>query len=120
MRVNIEDAKLYGCRLESGVRYGVASLVPADNHVLDPDSPFVLFLNPAGAVDILMPESNAANKGLSFILSNVSANAITLKTNLDAAFTTAIVLAGGETTQVICTGEATVLGWRGMATAASA
>jgi hypothetical protein len=53
-------------------------------------------------------------------LSNVSANAITLKTNLDAAFTTAIVLAAGETTQVICTGEATVLGWRGMATASSA
>jgi hypothetical protein len=95
--------------------------VPADNAVLDPNSPPMVIVNPAGAIDILMPASTEARKGLMFLIVNASANAVTLKTSADAAFTTAIVLAANESTLVFCTGSATAaLGWRALGTASSA
>lgn len=119
-RLNLEDNKAFNFFIQSGLRFGSMDWVPVDNEVLDPDSPTLIFANPAGAVDILMPAASDALKGLTFIICNVSANAITLKTSADAAFTTAIVLAAGECTMVICTGSATAaLGWRAFATAAS-
>lgn len=120
MHNNVEGARLSDVYLERGVRLGANSHVPADNHVLSSNSPFLQIMDPAGAIDVLMPVSNAGNRGLAFIIGNISANAITLKTSGDAAFTTAIVIAGGESTLVYCTGHATAaLGWRALATAAS-
>lgn len=119
MRSNLDDNKAYGLRLERNVYMGSMEWVPVDNEVIDPNSPFWLIMNPGGAIDILMPAADG-KKGLVFLMSNVSANAITLKTSADAAFTTAIVLAGGESAFVFCTGSATAaLGWRAIATAAS-
>lgn len=119
-RVNSEDAKFYGGRIENGLYLGSMTWVPADNEALDPDAPTLIFLDPAGAVDVLMPAVTPEMKGLAFLMSNISANAVTLKTSADAAFTTAIVLAGGESAWVFCTGSATAaLGWRATATAAS-
>lgn len=120
MRVNVEGMRLADFVIERGLRLASQEWVPADNAVIDVNMPPLLIVNPAGAIDLLMPTSNAARKGLCFIISNPSANAVTLKTDGDAAFTTAIVLAAGETTLVFCTGSTTqALGWRGMATAAS-
>lgn len=119
--VNLFGQKLFNSIFSGGNRLQAVELVPADNFALPVDSPPLVILNPAGAVDVLMPASTEAIKGLFFLISNVSANAITLKTSADAAFTTAIVLAAGESTIVFCTGSATAaLGWRALATASSA
>jgi hypothetical protein len=119
-RNNIEDAKLYSPLIESGLRLRSAAITITDNYVLDADSPPLLFLDAAGAVDLLMPAASEALKGLTFVIFNVSASTITLKTSGDAAFTTAIVLATLEGTVVVCTGSTTAaLGWRALATALS-
>ncbi len=119
-RVNLEGMRLADFVVERGFRLRSQEWVPADNAVIDANMPTLLIMNPAGAIDILMPPSNDANKGLCFFMSNPSANAITLKTSADAAFTTAIVLAAGESAWVFCTGSATAaLGWRAIGTAAS-
>lgn len=118
--VNMFGQKLFNSIFAGGNKFQVMELVPADNFALPVDSPPLVILNPAGAVDVLMPAATELIKGLFFIISNISANTITLKTSADAAFTTAISIAAGETTLVFCTGSATAaLGWRGMATAAS-
>lgn len=120
MRNNHEDGIFYRPRIQSGFRLGVAEFVPADNFAIDEDMPTWLILDPAGAVDVLLPESTAARKGLGFFITNISASTITLKSSGDAAFTTAISLATMESTWVFCTGHATAaLGWRAGATAAS-
>lgn len=120
MRTNQEDARQYDPIIEKGWKLRKMSLVPADNFALDINAPPYVELNPAGAIDVLMPTSNAARAGTTFLISNISANTITLKTDGDAAFTTAIVLATMENALVFCTGSATqALGWRATATAAS-
>lgn len=120
-RLNIEGNRLADFVIERGLRLRSQEWVPADNAVIDANMPPLLIMAPAGAIDILMPVSNDANKGLTFLMVNNSANAITLKTSADAAFTTAIVLAANETTLVVCTGSATAaLGWRAIGTASSA
>lgn len=118
--VNKFSGLLFNSIIGAGCRFQSAKYVPADNWALPIDSPPLLILTPAGAVDVLMPAVTADMIGKFFIISNDSASAITLKTSGDAAFTTAIVIAAGETTLVFCTGSATAaLGWRAMATAAS-
>ena len=120
-KINLEYNRLFKPLVEQGLRLNSKEWVPADNEVINADDPPLLIMAPAGAIDILMPVSNAANKGLCFLICNNSANAITLKTSADAAFTTAIALAANETTLVVCTGHATAaLGWRAIGTASSA
>lgn len=120
-RVNTEGNRSADALIERGWKLASQVWVPADNAVIDANMPPLLIMAPAGAIDILMPPSNAANKGLMFLLVNNSANAITLKTSGDAAFATAIVLAANETTLVVCTGHATAnLGWAAIGTASSA
>lgn len=120
MRSNQEDVKISDPRFKRGFRLEKVSLVPADNHVFDINYPPYVELNPAGAVDVLMPTSTAARAGLCFLISNISASTITLKTDGDAAFTTAISLATLENTLVFCTGSTTqAIGWRALATALS-
>lgn len=119
-RINLEDNKLYSPIICMGARMQIGRITVTDNMVLDPDSPTLLLLAAAGAVDILMPASSAATEGLYFIMFNESASTITLKTSGDAAFTTAISLATLEGTMVVCTGSATAaLGWRALGTALS-
>lgn len=120
-KVNMEFNRLFKTIIESGWKLASKEWIPADNDTITADDPPLLIAAPAGAIDLLMPASNAANKGLMFLICNNSANAITLKTSGDAAFTTAIVLAANETTLVVCTGHATAaLGWRAIGTASSA
>lgn len=117
--MNLFGQKMFDSIFAGGNRFQHMEYIPADNWALPIDSPPLVILNPAGAVDVLLPPA-ANNQGRFFIISNVSASAITLKTSGDAAFTTAIVLAAGESTLIFCTGSATAaLGWRGLATAAS-
>lgn len=116
---NHHGGQFFNSIFMGGNKFQMATIVPADNFALPIDSPPLILLDPAGAVDVLMPAA-AGNQGKFFILSNISASAITLKSSGDAAFTTAIVLAAGESTLVFCTGSATAaLGWRALATAAS-
>lgn len=117
-RLNMEDVRFRNCRIGKGRYHESASFVPADNFQLTIDHPPVLFLTPAGAIDILMPTSNAARQGLRFTIINLSANTITLKTDGDAAFTAAIAIASTQMCEVICTGSATqAVGWRAMTAA---
>lgn len=119
-RQNLSDNKLYDPRIQRGWRLEKQVWIPADNAVFDINFNSYIELDPAGAVDILMPESTAARAGICFLLSNISANTVTLKTNGDAAFTTAISIATLENTLVFCTGSATqAIGWRALATALS-
>lgn len=120
-RMNHENSRIDFPFIGAGLRLGSLECVPADNFVIEDDMPPYLIFAPAGAIDVLLPESTAARKGLCFLVSNNSANAITFKTSADAAFTTAIVLAANETTLLVCTGHATAaLGWRAIGTASSA
>lgn len=121
MKSNLEFNRLFKPFIEAGWRLKAKVWTPADNDVITADDPPLLIASPAGAIDLLMPASNAANQGLLFLIVNNSANAITLKTSADAAFTTAIALAANETTLVVCTGHATAaLGWQAVGTASSA
>lgn len=120
-RINLEGNRLADFFVERGMRLNSLDWVPVDNEVITANHPPLLIMAPAGAIDILMPASTALLKGLTFVMMNASANAITLKTSGDAAFTTAIALAANETTVVVCTGHATAaLGWRAVGTASSA
>jgi hypothetical protein len=72
-----------------------------------------LFMNPAGAINVLMPTSSAVRRGLFFVIVNLSANIITLQTDGGAGFTTAITVPATGATRVVCTGDTSqVLGWR--------
>lgn len=120
MRSTLEDNRSRDVRISRGWRLEKAVWIPADNAVFDINFPPYIELNPAGAVDILMPAGAVANAGLMFFLSNISANTVTLKTTADNAFTTAIVLLTLENTIVFCTGSTTeALAWRALATALS-
>lgn len=111
---NILDHVILG----PGLKFSFVEQINADNMALDPESPPLIFLNPAGAVDLLMPASTVARKGLTFIICNLSASVITLKTSGDVAFATTIALAAGVATIVVCTGNTTAnLGWRALALA---
>lgn len=117
-RLNMEDVRLRRCRVGVGRIHECLSYIPADNWALPADAPPVVMLTPAGAVDVLMPTSNQARQGLRFTIINLSANTITLKTDGDAAFTSAIAIVAGQMAEVICTGSATqALGWRAMTAA---
>lgn len=112
-RTNIEGARTRDILMGAGQQYASAVIVPADNYVVSIEAPPLLFLNPAGAIDILMPTSTVARRGKIFIIVNLSANIITLKTDGDAAFTTAITVAATSSNRVVCTGDTSqVLGWR--------
>lgn len=112
-RMNMEGARLRDMLHCAGFQYQSTEWVPADNYALPIDAPPLLFPNPAGAIDILMPTSTVARKGKVFIFVNLSANIITLKTDGDAAFTTAITVAATAAQRVVCTGNTSqVLGWR--------
>lgn len=112
-RTNMEGARTRDFIYGPGFRFANAELVPADNYQLTDQHPPLLFMNPAGAIDVLMPTSTAARKGLMFIIVNLSASTITLKTDGDAAFATAISIATATSARVVCTGNATQnLGWR--------
>lgn len=120
-KVNLEFGRAFKLMIESGWKLKAKVWTPADNDVITADDPPLLIASPAGAIDLLMPASNAANQGLMFLIVNNSANAITLKTSADAGFTTAIVIGANETTLVVCTGNATAaLGWQAIGTASSA
>lgn len=117
-RLNMEDVRFRNCRVGKGRYHESATFVPATGFQITVDHPPVLFLNPAGAVNILMPTSNAARQGLRFTIVNLSANTITLQTDGGAAFTAAIAIAATQMAEVICTGNTTQnVGWRAMTAA---
>lgn len=120
MRQRFDDPILYNPRIRTGMRLEKMSWIPADNAVWDLDFPPYVELNPAGAVDILLPNVTAGDAGLMYLVSNISASTVTFKTAADAVFTTAIVLATLENTILFSTGSATAaLGWRAVGTALS-
>lgn len=112
-RINLEGLRARDIRHGPGFQYQSMTITNADNYQLDINAPTLIFLNPAGAVDLLMPDSTALRKGIIFIFVNLSGNVVTLKTSADAAFTTAITVAATSATRVVCTGDTSlVLGWR--------
>lgn len=120
MRQRFDDPIFYNPRVRTGNRLEKMNWVPADNAVWDLDFPPYVELDPAGAVDILLPAGAAANAGLWWLVSNISANTVTFKSSGDAAFTTAIVLATLENTIIFCTGSTTAaISWRAIGTALS-
>lgn len=122
MRSRLDNNRQRNQLVEKGLRLQKLTWIPVDNDVFDKNFPTYVEMNPAGAVDVLMPAvtTDGTMIGLMFLLSNISASTITLKTSADAAFTTAIVLLAGENCWVFCTGSATAaLGWRATATAPS-
>ena len=118
MRTNVEGNRQREVKFGPGFQLRSMSLVPADNFQITVDMPPLIFATPAGAIDMLMPTSNDARKGMMFIIVNLSANTITLKTDGDAAFTAAIAIASTQMAVVVCTGSATqAVGWRAMTAA---
>lgn len=120
MRSTLEDNRSRDVRIQKGWRLEKMVWIPADNAVFDINFPPYIELNPAGAVDVLMPAGALVNAGLMWLMSNISANTVTLKTTADNAFTTAISIATLENTIVFCTGSTTeAIAWRALATALS-
>lgn len=118
-RVTLENNDIFDPIIRRGLKLASLEVTAADNFALDANMPPLIILDAAGAIDVLMPAATG-NKGLCFFISNISGSTITFKTSGDAAFTTAIVLAAGESAWFFCTGSATAaLGWRAIATAAS-
>lgn len=119
-RLNLDDNKVQGMRFGKKWRLEKMVWVPADNAVWDINFPPYVELNPAGAVDILLPAGLAVNAGIMFLVSNISANTVTFKDSADSAFTTAIALATLENTILFCTGSTTAgISWRALGTALS-
>lgn len=113
MRSNLDDVRIRNSRQGKGQYMESADFAPATGFVLTIDHPPLLILNPAGAVNILMPTSNLARKGLMFYVLNPSAFTITFQTDGGAAFTTAMALTTTQNCILICTGSTTqALGWR--------
>ena len=115
MRANLEDVRSRGQRNDGGWVLGSIDYVPVTADVISVNAPPVLFLAPAGAINMRLPPSSgagAAKKGQVFILVNRSGNVITLQTSAGAGFTTAITVAANGATRVICTGDTTAgTGW---------
>lgn len=115
MRTKLESNRAQDVLINSGFKLGQMDFVPTDNFALTPDMPPVLRMTPGAAIDILMPASTEATKGLVFFLHNIGAGGvITLKTSADAAFSPAITIAvSGGWVMVQCTGSATAAsGWK--------
>ena len=120
-KVNLEFGRLDKTVVERGWKLKSKVWIPINNEVISPDDPPLLIVTPAGAVNLLMPVSNADNAGLMFFMCNASGSTVTLQSSGGAGFTTAIVLLTIECTLVVCTGNATAaLGWRAVGTASSA
>lgn len=120
-KINLEFNRLFNAVVEAGWKLKPEVWVPASGAAIDAQAPPLQIMAPAGAVNVLLPVSNAANQGLMFFLVNNSGNAITMQSSGGAGFTTAIVLAANESTLVVCTGNATAaLGWQAIGTASSA
>lgn len=112
MRGNTDDNKLYNPVFQQGTKFLTMGWAPVTAEALDEDAPTFLFPNPAGAINLKMPTSTVARRGLVFVFCNLSGNIITLQTDGGAGFTTAITVAANGATRVVCTGNATqALGW---------
>lgn len=117
-RMNIEGARMRDIRVGRGFVMESATYIPADNWPLPLNAPPLLFLNPAGAIDVLLPTSAPAIQGLRFTVVNRGGGSITFKTDGDAAFTAPLVCTATQTMELICTGSATqAVGWMGYAAA---
>lgn len=114
-RINLEDQRARGQRQDAGWAFGTVDFVPITAAVVDPNSPPMLIVNPAGAINMRLPPSSgvgAAKKGQVFIFVNRSGNVVTLQTSAGAGFTTAITVAANASTRVVCTGDTTAgTGW---------
>lgn len=111
-RINLEGLRTRDIRYGPGFQFQSETLVPATGFVVDPNSPPMLMLNPAGAVNVRLPTSTDARRGLIFIFVNISGSVITLQTDGGAAFATAISVAANAANRVVCTGNSTQnLGW---------
>lgn len=118
MRSNVENARLRDCRWGRGQFMESATFVPASGFVLPANSPPLLFLNPVGAANILMPTSGPLTQGLKFTIVNRGGGSITLQTDGGAGFTAAIVITNTQMAEVLCTGSATqASGWAAMTAA---
>lgn len=118
-RINLEDNRLWRAKIDGGLKFTAATLVPATGYVLDGTDaskplniPAMFFMNPAGAVNVRLPTSSQIRIGTVIIFVNLSGNIVTFQTDGGAAFTTAMTLAANAATRVVCTGNATqALGW---------
>jgi hypothetical protein len=114
-RINLDDNRTYGMTLGPKTKFANEQAIQTTGQVIDVGSPPVIFLTPAGAINLLLPPSSgvgAAAKGQVFIFVNLSGNVVTLQTSAGGAFTTAVTVAANGATRVICTGSAVAgLGW---------
>lgn len=111
--INLSGSRFRDARIGPGNIMSSEQWVPATGAVVDPNSPPFLFVNPAGAINMLMPTSSLVRRGLWFVFVNLSANIVTLQTDGGAGFTTAVTVPATGATRVVCTGDTTqALGWR--------
>jgi hypothetical protein len=91
MRTTLENNDIYDPIIRRGRKYGFADIIPATAFQIDASMPPLLFMTPAGAVNVRLPLATAAMKGLRFTIVNLSAFVITLQTSAGGAFTNAMV-----------------------------
>jgi hypothetical protein len=93
-RINLDDNRTWGLSLGPRTVFQTEQGVQVTADVISPDSPPMILLAPAGAINMRLPPSNpatagAARKGQIFIFVNTGGNVVTLQTSTGAAFTTA-------------------------------
>ena len=114
-RINLDDNRAYGLTLGPKLKFANEQATQTTGQVVDVGSPPMIFLNPGGAINLLLPPSSgvgAATKGQVFVFVNLSGSIVTLQTSGGAAFATAVTVAANGATRVVCTGSATAnLGW---------
>jgi hypothetical protein len=111
-RMNIEDPKARGFRGGGGFLFEGMDFVPVGSYTITDKHPPYIRLAPAGAVNVLMPTSTPAKKGMIFIVKNAGAGALTFQTDGGAGFTVALTAATTVLVRLICTGSTTqAAGW---------
>jgi hypothetical protein len=116
-RINLDDNRTWGLRLGPKTVFDNAQGVQVTADVVSADGPPVIFLAPAGAINMRLPPSDPATAGCArrgqiFIFVNTGGNIVTLQSSGGVGFTTAVTVAANAATRVICTGSTTAaLGW---------
>ena len=108
-RQNSEDAEFWRPLIKQGMKFASQTIVlAADNYAIDIDQPPVLWIDPAGSKDVLLPLATTA-KFLFFVIINTADAAENLTVKDVAEAGTITVIGQNEIGVYFCDGAT----WRG-------
>jgi hypothetical protein len=113
-RQGVDDSPLSNVKVMKGLKLASLTLtLAADNYAITVDHPPVLFIDPDGSKDVLLPAIDENSAGLTFFVFSSAGTAtevITFKTSADGVISPAIAIIGDEGVMITNNGIA----WRGV------